>query len=134
MKLPRLERSLQINALVLALVLLLGAAGAVTALESETVPSFWGGLWWSVSLMTNLGYVYGTPHTTTATFLSVVLMTSGFLLLSLLSATLAAIFIRSDGESGDRLTQDLEHQILERLADIADRVEALERRLPPPEE
>jgi hypothetical protein len=117
-------------ALVVALLCLLGGAGAAAALESDTVPSFWGGLWWAVSLMTNLGYVYGTPHTTTATVISVVLMVSGFLLMSLLSALLAAAFIRSDAEPAERETTDLELEILARLEEISRRVEALERGLP----
>jgi len=126
--LPRVERAVLLPALVLALVCLLGGAGAAAALESDTVPSFWGGLWWALSLMTNLGYVYGPPRTTTATVISVVLMVTGFLLLSLLSATLAALFIRSEERPVERLTTDLEREILARLEDISHRVESLERR------
>lgn len=113
-----------------ALLCLLGGAGAAAALESDTVPSFWGGLWWAISLMTNLGYVYGRPHTTTATVISVVLMITGFLLMSLLSATLAAVFIRTDAAPAQELTTDLEREILARLDEISQRVESLERRLP----
>lgn len=129
MSLPRVERAVLLPALVLALVCLLGGAGAAAALESDTVPSFWGGLWWALSLMTNLGYVYGPPSTATATVISVVLMVTGFLLLSLLSATLAALFIRSEEKPVERLTNDLEREILARLDDISRRVESLERRL-----
>ena len=81
--------------------------------------------------MTNLGFVYGTPHTTTAAVISAVLMVVGFLLMSLLSATLAAIFIRRDAEPAAQLTTDLEREILHRLDEISRRVEALERRLDP---
>ncbi len=128
-----MERRIAAPALVVALLCLLGGAGAAAALESDTVPSFWGGLWWAVSLMTNLGYVYGTPHTTTATVISVVLMVTGFLLMSLLSATLAAAFIRTEAEPAERLSTDLEREILARLDQISRRVESLERRLPPAE-
>ncbi|MEP9364849.1 ion channel [Nocardioides sp. CN2-186] len=127
---PRVERRIAAPALVVTLLFLLGGAGAAAALESDTVPSFWGGLWWAVSLMTNLGYVYGPPHTTTATVISVVLMVTGFLLMSLLSATLAAVFIRTDAEPAEERNSTLEHEILTRLDEISRRVEALERRLP----
>lgn len=126
-----MERRIAPVALVVALLGLLGGAGAAAALEADTVPSFWGGIWWAVALMTNLGYVYGVPHTTTATVLSVVLMVTGFLLMSLLSATLAATFIRTDAEPAERLTTDLEREILTRLDEISRRVESLERRLDP---
>jgi hypothetical protein len=129
-KTPRVETRITPPALVVALLCLLGGAGAAAALESDTVPSFWGGLWWAVSLMTNLGYVYGPPHTTSATVISVVLMITGFLLMSLLSATLAAVFIRTDAEPGQRLTTEMEQEILARLDEISRRVESLERRLP----
>ena len=133
MRTPRIETRIAPPALVVALLCLLGGAGAAAALESDTVPSFWGGLWWAVSLMTNLGYVYGPPHTTTATVISVVLMVTGFLLMSLLSATLAATFIRTDAEPAERLSTDLEREILGRLEEISRRVESLERRLPGPD-
>ena len=116
-------------AAVLGLVCLLGGGGAAAALEADTVPSFWGGLWWALSLMTNLGFVYGPPKSTAAAVISVVLMVTGFLLLSLLSATLAALFIRSEERPAERLTTDLEREILARLDVISRRVESLERRL-----
>ena len=125
-----MERSVAPPFLVFALLCLLGGAGAAAALESDTVPSFWGGLWWALSLMTNLGYVYGRPHTATATVVSVVLMVTGFLLMSLLSATLAAMFIRTDAEPAEKLSTDLEREILTRLDEISRRVESLEQRLP----
>ena len=72
--------------------------------------------------MTNLGYVYGPPTTTTATLISVVLMVTGCLLMSPLSATLAALFIRTDAEPAEELTTELEHEILRRLAEIERRL------------
>lgn len=126
MKTPRIETRIAAPAAVLALLCLLGGAGAAAALESDTVPSFWGGLWWAVSLMTNLGYVYGPPHTTSATVISVVLMVTGFLLMSLLSATLAALFIRSDSAPAERLNTELEHEILAKLAEIERRLAELD--------
>lgn len=128
---PRWESRVAPPAIVVSLVCLLVGAGAAAALESDTVGSFWGGLWWALCLMANVGFVDGPPATATASVVSAVLMVVGFLLMSLLSATLAAIFIRSDAEPAERLTTDLEREILHRLDDISRRVEALERRLAP---
>ncbi|WP_395691679.1 ion channel [Nocardioides sp.] len=130
MSLPQIERTVLLPALVIGLVCLLGGAGAAAAFESDTVGSFWGGLWWALCLMTTVGYVYGPPASTTATIVSAVLIVAGFLLLSLLSATLAALFIRNEERPVQRLTTDLEREILARLEEISQRVEALERRLP----
>lgn len=131
MRAPRLESRVAPPAIVIALVCLLVGAGAAAALESDTVGSFWGGLWWALCLMTNVGFVYGAPQTATAAVISAVLMVVGFLLMSLLSATLAALFIRRDAEPAERLNTDLEREILHRLDEISRRVEALERRLDP---
>ncbi|GAW49533.1 MULTISPECIES: ion channel [unclassified Nocardioides] len=130
MKSPRLERTVAPPAIIVALACLLGGAGAAAAFESDTVGSFWGGLWWALCLMTTVGYVYGPPDTATATVVSAVLIVVGFVLLSLLSATLAAVFIRTDEEPAERLSTDLEREILTRLEEISRRVEALEKRLP----
>lgn len=130
MKSPHLERTVATPALIVALVCLLGGAGAAAAFESDTVGSFWGGLWWALCLMTTVGYVYGPPDTTTATVVSAALILVGFLLLSLLSATLAALFIRQDAEPAENRSSELEHEILHRLDEISRRVEALEHRLP----
>jgi voltage-gated potassium channel len=129
-----LESRIAAPALVVTLLCVLGGAGAAAALEADTVPSFWGGLWWAIALMTNLGYVYGTPHTTTATVISVVLMVTGFLLMSLLSATLAALFVRREVEPAEAHTFELEREVLDRLEEIGRRIEAVERRLQQPED
>jgi hypothetical protein len=129
-KSPRLERTVAPPAIIVTLVCLLGGAGAAAAFESDSVGSFWGGLWWALCLMTTVGYVYGPPDTVTATIVSAVLIVVGFVLLSLLSATLAAVFIRVDEEPAEKLSTDLEREILTRLEEISRRVEALEKRLP----
>jgi voltage-gated potassium channel len=129
-KSPSLERTVAPPAIIVALACLLAGAGAAAAFESDTVGNFWGGLWWALCLMTTVGYVYGPPDTTAATIVSAVLIVVGFVLLSLLSATLAAVFIRRDEQPAEKVTADLEREILARLDEISRRVEALEKRLP----
>lgn len=68
-------------------------AGAGAAFETETVGSYGRGLWWAVSLMTTVGFIGAPPRTTAGAVVSVILMLIGFLLLSLLSAALASLFV-----------------------------------------
>jgi len=110
---------------------LLAGAGAGAALESRTVGSFGEGLLWAVALMTTAGYIHGPPDTSGGLVLSVGLMVVGFLMLSLVSAALAAIFVRDDTETSDQREASRDEEILARLDDLAARLEALERRLPP---
>ena len=48
--------------LAVAVVGLVLGAGAGAAFETETVGSYWRGLWWSVSLMTTVGFVGPPPQ------------------------------------------------------------------------
>ncbi len=126
MKVPRLSRKwLKPGLIVSSAVLVLGA-GAAAAFESDTVGSFWRGLWWAVSLMTTVGYVGGPPKTSQGAVISVVLMLTGFLLLSLVSAALASLFVREDEEPIERRELATERQLLETLGVILERLESLE--------
>lgn len=132
MKIPPLSRRWLLPALLVALATLLLGAGAATAFESDTVDSYWRGLYWAISLMTTVGFIGGhAPHSVAGTAMSVVLMMSGFLLLSLVSAALASLFVREDEEPFERRERAVDAEILRALADVVARLDALERRLPP---
>lgn len=122
--------------LVAALCLLLAGAGAGAALEEQTVGNFGSGLMWAVTLMTTAGFINGPPETGGGNVTAVVLMVSGFLLLSLASAALAAVFVRDDVEQAAESSP--EDEILRHLRDIDRRLAALEdslaRNLPPSEQ
>jgi hypothetical protein len=112
--------------LVAAAFLLLAGSGAAAALESDTVGSYWRGLWWATSLMTTVGFVGRPPATPAGAALSAVLMLAGFLLLSLVSASLASIFVRDSEKSFQHEERASETLILARLDQIAARLQALE--------
>lgn len=101
-------------------------AGAAAAIETETVGSYPRGLWWAVSLMTTVGFIGPPPRTTAGAVVSVVLMLIGFLLLSLLSAALASLFVREDVAPVEERELAAEVDIAERLDHIAARLERLE--------
>lgn len=120
-------------------VLLLLAVGAVTvllagggfaALESQTVPGYWDGLWWALSLMTTVGFIGETPETTGGRLLSALLMVSGFALMTLTTAAIASLFVREVEEPERLQERDFERQMLDRLDGLATRLEAIERALP----
>lgn len=127
---PRARRSLGRRWLMAGLVgagfLLLAGAGAAAALESDTVDSYWRGLWWATSLMTTVGFVGRPPTTAAGAGLSAVLMVAGFLLLSLISASLASVFIRDSEKSFEADEREVDAEILARLADLARRLDRLE--------
>jgi hypothetical protein len=129
MPLPRIRRTLVLPSIIVGLVLLVVGAGAAAAFESDTVGSYWEGLWWSISLMTTVGFVDGEPKTAGGAITSAVLMLVGFLLLSLISAALASLFVREDEEPVEQREEALEQQVLERLAAIERHIERMERRL-----
>lgn len=104
-------------------------AGAGAAFETETVGSYGRGLWWAVSLMTTVGFIGAPPRTTAGAVISVILMLIGFLLLSLLSAALASMFVREDVAPVEERELVSEAEIAHRLDSIATRLERLEATL-----
>ncbi|WP_344157831.1 ion channel [Nocardioides koreensis] len=127
MQLPRVRRSFVLPGVIIALAALVVGAGGAAAFESDTVGSYWEGLWWALSLMTTVGFVEGTPTSVGGALTSAVLMVSGFLLLSLISAALASLFVREDEEPAEEREEAIEQQILDRLTAIELRLQSLER-------
>jgi hypothetical protein len=113
-----------------SMVVVATAAGAAAAFETDTVGSYWGGLWWAISLLTTVGFVGAPPRTGAGQVASVALMLTGFVLLSMLSAALASLFVREDEEPIERRTQVDVEQVHETLRAIDARLARLERSLP----
>lgn len=105
------------------------AAAAAAAIETETVSSYWRGLWWSISLMTTVGFIGQPPRTEAGAALSVVLMVIGFLLLAMVSASFAAIFVREEERPRDAREASADEAILNSLEDLAARLASIEQRL-----
>lgn len=112
-----------------AIVLMLLAAGAAAAIETNTVTSYWSGLWWSVSLMTTVGFIGEPPETVAGAVLSAVLMVVGFLLLAMVSASLAALFVREEEEPRDTREQAAIRRIIDTLDHLEHRLASIEQQL-----
>jgi voltage-gated potassium channel len=106
------------------LLVLLAGAGFAT-LEKDTVSSYWEGLWWSLSLMTTVGFVGETPETVGGRILSALLMISGFALLTLATATIASLFVREDEAPEEQREREFEAAVLGRLEELATRLEQI---------
>ena len=61
--------------------------------------------------------------------LSVVLMVLGFVLLAMVSAALASLFVRQDEQPREDAEREVDRAVLEALASLESRLEAIERRL-----
>jgi voltage-gated potassium channel len=109
-----------------AVLLLIGAGGAVAAFESDTVPTFAAGLWWAVSLLTTVGFIGEPPRSDVGVVASVVLMLAGFGLLALVSAALASLFVRQDESPGMRRGARADETELHELRRIAQRLDRLD--------
>ena len=115
-----------------AVLLVVVSAAAAAAIETRTVDGFWRGLWWATSLITTVGFIGEAPETTAGALLSVLLMVVGFLTLAMVSASLAALFVREEEMPVLEQESAREGQALEALARIEERLAALEARLGPP--
>lgn len=116
-------------ALLSAVVVVLAAAAGSAAVETRTVHSYWRGLWWSISLMTTVGFIGEPPETTAGRVLSAVLMVFGFLLLAMVSASLAALFVREEEQPREEREETTEAALLAALTDVQHRLAAIEQRL-----
>ena len=124
------RRSLRHLIPVFVILAVLAGAG-FAALETDNVRSYWDGVWWALSLMTTVGFIGETPETTGGRVLSAFLMVAGFGLLSMTTAVIASRFVREDEQPESDREQAFEHVALARLDDLAERLERIERGLPP---
>jgi voltage-gated potassium channel len=111
------------------LVLLTG--GAFAAFESRQVSSYWEGLWWSLSLMSTVGFIGEAPESAVGRLVSSVLMISGFALMAMVTAAIASLFVREEQEPEERAQEIFDAEALRMLTDIARRLDAIETTLDP---
>ena len=101
------------------LVLILSSATAIRLIEPDRVDSMSRGLWWALSRTTSMGDGGVALATLPARVIETIVAMSGLAFLSLITAAIATIFVRSNASQDKHLPV---HEILERL-------ERIERRL-----
>jgi voltage-gated potassium channel len=122
---PPRRRVLRFLTPVAALGLLL-SAGAFAAVETESVHSYWEGLWWSLSLVSTVGFAGAAPTTAVGKIVSAALMVLGFVLLATTTAAVASLFVRQDELPEDVRKLEFEGDALDALRHLDARLEAIE--------
>jgi voltage-gated potassium channel len=91
--------------LTLAVVVVSGAAQ--WAFDAQEFPSLWDGVWWAVVTATTVGYGDFSPSTAEGRIIGIAVMAMGIAFVSLLTAALAARFVRTDNSEMDDLRDTL---------------------------
>jgi hypothetical protein len=105
------------------------AGGGFAALETDTVQTYWEGVWWALALMTTVGFVGGSPVTPLGQALAALLMILGFLLLAMTTAAVASLFVSKEEAPHEERDRAFEREALMELRALSARLEDLERRL-----
>jgi hypothetical protein len=103
---------------VLVLVFVVVAGAAVAMVDSENVGSIEDGIWWALTTVTTVGYGDVVPRSTLGRVVAGVVMLVGIGFFALLTAAVAATFMKQD-EKPEELRLQLE--------DIVARLERIER-------
>ena len=76
--------------------------------------------------MSTVGFVGEAPESLLGRLLSSVLMVSGFAMMALVTAAISSLFVREEQEPDEQAEELFEAQALRLLADLAQRLEAIE--------
>jgi voltage-gated potassium channel len=99
---------------------------AMWLVDREEFPNIWLGLWWAVQTVTTVGYGDIAPTHPGGRVIAALVMVSGIGFLTIVTATISAIFIEN---ARRRLQGESEGRVHERLDGIAERLERIERAL-----
>lgn len=110
--------------LMVALVTMVLSGIMITRLD-PSIGSIWDGMWWAWVTMATVGYGDVVPHNAPGRLFGSLLILFGVVLLSLLTANLAAFFIGSDVENVERE----ERQADRLLQEISGRLDHIEQQL-----
>ncbi len=110
-------------------ILLLGGVG-FWALE-PSIHTLQEGLWLAFTTAATVGYGDTVPKTEAGRAFAVLVVLLGLAVLSLVTASLAALFVERDVESDER---QIERDLMREIRLLREQVGALEQRLPPPAE
>ena len=110
---------------VAALVVVVGGGG-LAAFATDTTESYWDGLWWSISLITTVGWSGQPPTTLAGHLIAVVTMLCGFMLLAFVTASIASLLVREDEQPAEQAELRADERILEELRSLRAEVRALQ--------
>jgi voltage-gated potassium channel len=91
--------------------------------DPDTFPTIWLALWWAVQTVTTVGYGDVVPEQPLGRALAAFLMLGGLSLLTIVTATITSEFV---SRRQAQANADREDPILERLDEVARRLQAVE--------
>ncbi len=100
-------------------------SGIIMSRVDPSIGNVWDGMWWAWVTMATVGYGDVVPHTAAGRLFAALVMLFGVVLISLLTANLAAFFIGGDVEKIEAEEEASDRQ----MADIAARLERIEKLL-----
>jgi voltage-gated potassium channel len=100
-------------------------SGIIISRLDPSIGTVWDGMWWSWVTMSTVGYGDVVPHSAAGRMFGSLLILFGVVLLSLLTANLAAFFIGSDVEKVEKDEKEIDRV----LKDISERLGRIERQL-----
>jgi voltage-gated potassium channel len=124
-----MRRGLWYSLALCVVILLLGGVG-FWALEPG-IQSLQEGLWLAFTTAATVGYGDTVPRTDGGRVFAVLVVLLGLAVLSLVTASLAVVFVERDVEADER---QIERDLMREIRLLRDQVRALEQRLPPPAE
>jgi len=103
-------------------------SGVIVSRIDPSIGTVWDGMWWAWVTMATVGYGDVVPHSAAGRLFGSLLILFGVVLLSLLTANLAAFFIGSDVEKVEKEEKEAD-RLLKEISARLDRIErALEQR------
>lgn len=117
------RRGVMYSLILCGVILLMGGVGFW--LLDPGVATLSDGLWLAFTTAATVGYGDMVPSTHASRMFAVVVVLLGLAVLSLATASLAAIFVEKDVEEGEELA--LEHQVMRELKQLRDEVRSLRR-------
>jgi voltage-gated potassium channel len=115
--------------LLIAITTVLAAAGLMLVFETQadgSIQTFPDALWWAITTITTVGYGDAYPVTNEGRIVAAALMVVGIALFGVLTAGVAAYFVESSAEEGDK--SDKLDEILARLQGVEKELRDLKRR------
>lgn len=100
-------------------------SGIMISRIDPSIGDVWDGMWWAWVTMSTVGYGDVVPHSAAGRLFGSLLILFGVVLLSLLTANLAAFFIGSDVEKVEKEEKEADRL----LKDVSARLERIEQRL-----
>src|ERR1700754_2256746 len=119
---PSTARRAGVTIGIVTVVVAVAGGFAIRLLDSHEFPTLGSGLWWSLQTVTTVGYGDHVPAKTEGRVVAGIVMVTGIGFLSVVTASISAMFVEAARRRRGRNTDDL---VLERLERIEQALEEL---------